>query len=1566
MGIGMSTGMQDGRSSVATSKDAQERQYLSDSAKNDRQSWRVKAMKSIDQLSTAESDALPSFYPKFKGMRNSASLSDFAQIHLALAQIRSKSEAPSAGLTKACGTFAETVKKSEKNLELIGYRLKYLMEKIANEEEKADAYRLYAALAEEQQQELEYQKRLCEAEEEFLKNQIKEVYREERDNRNLGLLREGLAASIYPAIEDVPVVTTTVYCEDTYEAEILSAPYNPLSPSGAAKPPLTAPFAKGSAETAAKSIDPAPEQTQVVHVKPPVRCYKTVSETQMVRRNLRLQISSHRVKPYAGEGSSTKTHIGDTWMLPGNVEASRKYVMHTTRLDTSHSIGPTPEGTSQAFYALPKMPQEPRRVEPPDARYARPQAPQVSHVLQASQLSRPSQPSQPSKVVQASQSWPAKPAFDMSPWQAIKEVVFGRGPNTVVKRSFPFPPTISPPSSTSQSRSPSQPASSPAHVEKEVAKRMRQGAASSVVFRAIAPAPVPPPDRLASLVTQLRGTTWDGDAIDLAVSLLVRLPEWPRNRILIIEDEARALSNALLPPGNRCFAQSGGACHGERIRQSLPPEMVDNAIRVQRVLLKEGVEHFNAIVDGQVRRVARDGDCFFRSALASTLQVQPCNISQSDVMRLRNQLADYLQKHAVELAGFLGETESLHAMRVQGMTLDASIPKKIRLRPTPLDEERKKIIEARTAVALQKWQDFTDKQRLEIGIDQFMMIHELTRPGDRNFFCLTGLMPRGQTCLNRLLGVRTIHIGSEHLIEWRDMDPVQREETRLLTFAERYKLNPSTCQRYICRTGLTKRGVLFLANPPRRTGADITFDILKEWWKMAPAERRAGGGVDGFAKKFGLNSATLRNRISLRGIRHLPKRLSHLSQDGEDGSGQITCVEAPSRPKKLILEKAVSSDARIREKPTEAAVVELVAACRTWEGMTPEQRCAIGIADFARDRKLFALFGPNVREHFCLEGGGLKPRGQALLDKHDGVVHTPITLTHLQEWGTMTQEKRNEITVVGFAKRNRLNSGSTTRYLGTKGLTDNGRILHDKLSASCSPDIPTLVSIWAGLSAEARSACNFVKGFAEKHKVSVVLLSNYICGDGLRPRGEKIMARRLACPDIAAVRVVEHYAQIPSVVADAGATAAVAISATVAIKTEPIEAMETIETINSHTYDNTAPYSRDPDNPERSLKPQSGKKLKIDMNRDLQNMLDAMPDAERLKFMESIHDQVTQWIRDEGDVAAARMEALMETGCPVDDGPARGDSVFAGQDIKKFQVIGCYGGKVLRSDDGSYERECRKHGAANIAAYAFDVPERNALLSGYRASNILSKINSVHPDQSMPRHLAWLEKRDNLRACSAGKHLVFIVAIEDIAAGQELFLPYGDSYKMHEHRPTVVKTEIDDDARPDVGVDAGVSVADIDAHADTLEVMRIKGRKEKRGGRTLLDATELTFLRSFPAEEGKQYALYNQRTGWHLLDERPAVTEVLPPRYRYLAPLISLSTQLRTQQRFEGQYYFYFARRDVYLPVAPTSISTNWRVQSPDGKDTEHILKYDGDDKVWHCGAIVLDFCGSAAELTSA
>jgi hypothetical protein len=166
-----------------------------------------------------------------------------------------------------------------------------------------------------------------------------------------------------------------------------------------------------------------------------------------------------------------------------------------------------------------------------------------------------------------------------------------------------------------------------------------------------------------------------------------------------------------------------------------------------------------------------------------------------------------------------------------------------------------------------------------------------------------------------------------------------------------------------------------------------------------------------------------------------------------------------------------------------------------------------------------------------------------------------------------------------------------------------------------------------------------------------------------------------------------------------------------------------------------------------------------------------------------------------------------------------------------------------------------------------------------------------------------------------------------------------------------LKTE-NQDVQPDVGTDvaAGIDIADIDAYADTLEVMRIKGRKEKRGGKTLLAATELTFLRSFRSEEGPQFALSSQRPGWHLLAERPAGTELLPPRYRHLAPLISLSTQ----QRFAGQYYFYFARRDVYLPVTTTAISTEWRVQSPDGEDTVHILKYNGDLKAWRCGTVIL------------
>jgi hypothetical protein len=140
--------------------------------------------------------------------------------------------------------------------------------------------------------------------------------------------------------------------------------------------------------------------------------------------------------------------------------------------------------------------------------------------------------------------------------------------------------------------------------------------------------------RLASIIQDLQvAGTWDVPALDLVPYLVVRLPDWPDDRALVIED-ASGMAYA-------AFAANAGQIEVRSAAAQRDP------IRIQRTLVggKRGLSHYNTVVRGRPVAVEADGDCLFRAILAARDHRAPPDISPADIDRLRGALADYVDRH---------------------------------------------------------------------------------------------------------------------------------------------------------------------------------------------------------------------------------------------------------------------------------------------------------------------------------------------------------------------------------------------------------------------------------------------------------------------------------------------------------------------------------------------------------------------------------------------------------------------------------------------------------------------------------------------------------------------------------------------------------------------------------------------------------------------------------------------------------------------------------------------------------------------------------------------------------
>ncbi|MDB5992556.1 MAG: hypothetical protein JWQ10_3959 [Herbaspirillum sp.] len=405
------------------------------------------------------------------------------------------------------------------------------------------------------------------------------------------------------------------------------------------------------------------------------------------------------------------------------------------------------------------------------------------------------------------------------------------------------------------------------------------------------------------------------------------------------------------------------------------------------------------------------------------------------------------------------------------------------------------------------------------------------------------------------------------------------------------------------------------------------------------------------------------------------------------------------------------------------------------------------ISDYASEQ---CLYTHSFRHYVNIKG--LTKYGKTFLEAQKKKVLRKDMAEHLEILRDMPEDQREEQGgIEGYAEKNGLKRDIFELYADAFGLTKAGEKFIDKYNKKVRMTVAHLER-WRDMSEDERTEQGGVVGYAKKHRLRYTTFEHYVCatGLGLREPGVKFLER-------------EKGVYNPK-------TAETSITP---------ELNDPVVESNEHTYDNTQPYVRDAQGHALSLVLKKGRRPTLGLPPELQKLLDEMP-SEKAKVKRRIRVQVNQWLKDEGPVAGKKLDDLLEVRRPS-EGPSRGNSVFAKELIEKFDVIGFYAGELLSIKKGEYAKKCEKHGENYVDSYAYDVEDEDAVLSGLNAGNVLSIINSIQPDPKVLTHPAFKGMRNNLQACTLGRHGIFLIAMEDIKPREELFLDYGPKYKMYVH-----------------------------------------------------------------------------------------------------------------------------------------------------------------------------------------
>ncbi|MDE1211503.1 SET domain-containing protein-lysine N-methyltransferase, partial [Vibrio aestuarianus] len=252
------------------------------------------------------------------------------------------------------------------------------------------------------------------------------------------------------------------------------------------------------------------------------------------------------------------------------------------------------------------------------------------------------------------------------------------------------------------------------------------------------------------------------------------------------------------------------------------------------------------------------------------------------------------------------------------------------------------------------------------------------------------------------------------------------------------------------------------------------------------------------------------------------------------------------------------------------------------------------------------------------------------------------------------------------------------------------------------------------------------------------------------------------------------------------------------VKQEPSFESEDEVCFDSHQprkkpcIDNGAPILRKSTNPSQSaiaLTEDSIKSLSVaQYGAELKKALNSVSNVgKRSETKSAIAGQCKDFLKKsmEGQ-HAAWINSWADTAVPVDDGPLRGQSVFAKRDIKEFEVLGAYSG-ILHEDERSLASVIRKKGSVPVLTYLWSTQSKKRNIDASQYANSLAAINTAHLPSNKPQEI--FAKHNNLDCVRFGPNYVFYVALRNINQGEELLIDYGADYD-----PLQIKKESMDDS----------------------------------------------------------------------------------------------------------------------------------------------------------------------------
>lgn len=444
-----------------------------------------------------------------------------------------------------------------------------------------------------------------------------------------------------------------------------------------------------------------------------------------------------------------------------------------------------------------------------------------------------------------------------------------------------------------------------------------------------------------------------------------------------------------------------------------------------------------------------------------------------------------------------------------------------------------------------------------------------------------------------------------------------------------------------------------------------------------------------------------------------------------------------------------------------------------------EQMLGIAIKAFAKKHRL----DPTAFQQFVHPQGQLKPLGQQVLDRA-GTARTVVTFENLQDWRTMSQERRNTLTREGFAAEHNLDPLDFIAHVNPDGsFRARGKVLEKYANnQTFNPLTPELLEQWQARYKATRSA-DTMSTFIDENNLDPVFWSTFVndrgelrsavaeCLQLLAGADSEGMLARKSLPARSAIKSGPRHVPEPPAQSSAGPSSSPMAGTS---KRPRLDNPATATALDSdltpslgHTINNNAPILQDPSD------------LRISLTRKLEGDIEKIAITDANRFFADFHgprlkemtrritEDIHEWIFEEAlhhDRLTERFELRRPT-----DGPERGLSVFAKVDIEPFEVLGPYSGKLHRTAK-SLRTEMFEKSHQKVSSFLYATATKGATLSGHGNSNLLSMINAVNVPGQVNAGV------ENVGSICVGKYMVFLVAWEKIPAGTELLLDYGPDY----------------------------------------------------------------------------------------------------------------------------------------------------------------------------------------------